>query len=117
MIKGITGGRYLNVVNGNPATTYIGNYSGQPGIGNMRYNPNTQNTEVWDGTAWISMATSFATVELNYEAQELLDWARQKRSEELTLKELMEKHPGVQDLEQKLDVMVALVTEQIKQGE
>ena len=117
MIKGITGGRYLNVINGNPATTYIGNYSSQPGIGNMRYNPNSQNIEVYDGNSWQIMSTSYATVELAHEAQDLLDWAREKRSEELALKELMEKHPAVHDLKQKLDVMVALVTEQIKQGE
>jgi hypothetical protein len=117
MIKGITGGRYLNVINGSPATTHIGNYSNQPGLGNVRYNPNSQNIEICDGNSWQIMNTSYATVELDYEARELLDWAREKRNEDLKLKELLEKHPAVRDLKEKLDVTVALVTEQAKQGE
>lgn len=117
MIKGIASGNYINVIGGSPSVTYIGNYSNQPGIGNLRYNPNTQNTEVWDGTTWMTMLSSYATVELNQEAQSLLDWARVKRAEEYELNKVIEQHPGVKDLKEKLDIMVALVQKQSKQGE
>jgi hypothetical protein len=95
MIKGITSsGRYLNVSSGSPST-YINSYSGQVGVGNMRYNTSTQNTEVYDGSNWIALAGSFATVGLNPEAESLLDWARKKRDEELMWAGMAENNEAV----------------------
>ena len=83
----------------------------------MRYNTQTNNLEVYDGVTWQVFQTTYATVGLSYEAESLLNWARDKRNEELEFKALIEKHPGVKDLKEKLDIMVTLVTEQAKQGE
>jgi hypothetical protein len=109
-------GPFIQVSGGAGGTPYIG-YGTGPGIGNMRYNPNSHNMEVFDGNAWITMPSQYATVSLDHEAVGLLEWARAKRDEELQFKELLEQHPGVRDLKEKLDIMVALVTKQIKQGE
>ena len=82
MIKGITqSGRYVTVSNGN-ASTYVNSYSGQQGVGNMRYNTSSQNMEVFDGNSWVMLNMAHASVGLNGEAESLLDWARKKRDEE-----------------------------------
>jgi hypothetical protein len=112
MIKSISStGRYLNAT-GNAGSNYINHYSGAQGVGNMRFNTGTQNIEIWDGSNWIVMATSHATVGLDSEAVELLDWARAKRHKEERIKELAQQHPGIQDLQQKLEVMIALVNQE-----
>jgi len=118
MISGITtAGPYMQVNNGsNPTPYFPNNYSSQ-GVGNMRYNTQTNNIEVYDGSSWQILQKSFASVGLSHEGQTLLDWAKEKRDQELKFKDLLEKHPGVKDLKEKLDIMVALVTEQAKQGE
>ena len=90
MIKSISStGRYFHT-SGGGGTNYINNYSGAQGLGNMRFN---------------------ATVGLDAEAIELLDWAKAKKQEEHRLKALAKQHPGIQDLQQKLEIMVALVNQ------
>lgn len=82
MIKDITAsGRYVQVTGGS-SSTYVNNYSGSQGVGNMRYNTSNQNMEVYDGSNWITLNMGYATVGLNSEAESLLDWARKKRDEE-----------------------------------
>lgn len=111
MIKSInSNSRYLGI-SGGEGGNYINHFSGAQGVGNMRFNTVNQRIEIWDGTSWIELATSFATVGLDPEAVELLDWARDKRQEELRIKKLAKQHPGIQDLQQKLEIMVALVSQ------
>ena len=82
MIKDImASGRYVQV-SGGSASTYVNNYSGSQGVGNMRYNTSNQNMEVFDGNNWVQLNMSYAQVGLNSEAESLLDWARKKRDEE-----------------------------------
>lgn len=107
----------MQVSGGSNPTPYFPNNYGSQGVGNMRYNTQNNNIEVFDGASWQILQTSFASVGLSYEAESLLNWAKQKRDEELKFKELLDQHPGVKDLKEKLDIMVALVTEQVKQGE
>jgi len=96
MIKGINqGGRYISVTGGMPGSNYINNYSGAQGIGNMRFNTSTQNVEVWDGNNWMTLQTSYATVQLDSEATSLLDWAKEKRDEEWKMQELIKTNPAV----------------------
>jgi len=95
MIKGITpSGRYITVTNGN-ASTYVNSYSGQQGVGNMRYNTSSQNMEVFDGNTWVILNMAHASVGLNGEAESLLDWARKKRDEELVWQAMAEKNSAV----------------------
>jgi hypothetical protein len=118
MIKSITAqGVYMQVKEGSTMTPYIPTNIGAQGVGNMRYNTQNQNLEVYDGATWQIFQTTYATVGLSYEAESLLNWAQEKRNEELKYKELIDQHPGIRDLKEKLDIMIALVTEQVKQGD
>lgn len=120
MIRSIyQGGRYLSVSGGQPSSPSIYNSygSGQSSgaqcfVGQMRYNTNTQNMEVFDGTMWQTWATNSATVTLTPEAEELLDWARKKRQEDVNLKMRMEQHPGLKDAYEKFMIMDALTLEE-----
>jgi hypothetical protein len=71
---------------------------------------------VYDGMTWLSMSTSFPTVELNGDVQLILNWARMKMSEEARIKELAAKHPSVSDAlqavahaEEQVRIVAALV--------
>ena len=99
MIKSIhSGSPFLTVSGGNPGSTYIGNYNNAPGVGNMRYNPNSQNIEVYDGSTWIILSAHHATLNLSDEAVSLLEWARRKRDEELYIERLAQTNPVIKDL-------------------
>lgn len=89
-----TSGRYMTVTGGT-ASTYINGYSGLQGVGNMRYNTSTQRMEVFDGNNWVQINTGYASVGLTGEAESLLDWAREKRNEEMAWKALAEKNQAV----------------------
>lgn len=95
MIRGITAGQFLTVSGGN-VSSHISTYSSNPGIGNMRYNTNTQNMEVYDGVNWQVLATSYANVELTGEAQSLLIWAREERANQLKRQHLIKDNPALQ---------------------
>lgn len=92
MIKGITqSGRYSMVSGGMPSSTFYQN--GQPMAGMVRYYNNE--LEVYDGNMWHRVANSYATVGLTPEAEELLDWAKQKRNEELDIQLQAKNNPAV----------------------
>ena len=121
MIKSIhTNGPFLNVSGGMPANTYIGHGSG-PGVGNMRYNPSSQNTEVFDGSTWVIMQSNSAYVSLTPDAVSLLEWARKKRDQELEMERLAESSPVIKDLvnqikdkEEQMKIVQALIKEEVK---
>lgn len=96
MIKGInTGGRYITVTGGSPSSTYVNNYSGGQGIGNMRFNTTNQNVEVFDGNTWIMLNTSYATVDLTFDAQQALEWVQKQRDKEAKREALMKTNPAL----------------------
>jgi hypothetical protein len=112
MIKDISPiGRYIHITSGQQST-YVNGYSGLQGVGNVRYNTSNQNMEVYDGTTWVTLNMGYASVGLNHEAESLLDWAKQKRNEELLLKDRMEKHPGLKEAYERLEIMKALTLEE-----
>ena len=94
MIKGITSSsQYITVSGGNAMNTYFS--PGAQGAGQMRYNTASNNIEVWDGVTWKELGTSYASIDLNYEAQELLQWARTQRQLDLNRKTLIENNPAL----------------------
>jgi hypothetical protein len=93
----MSSGRYIQITN-TSASTYINGYSGLQGVGNMRYNTSSQNTEVFDGNNWVILNMSIPSIGLSSDAESLLDWARQKRIEELELQSLAQEHPSIKDL-------------------
>ena len=95
MIKGISqSGRYLQVTGGSPINPYIP--AGGQSAGMLRYNTNMNTVEVYDGQVWKEVTNGYASVSLTGEAEALLDWARNKMSEELQYKALANEHPAVQ---------------------
>jgi hypothetical protein len=122
MIKSLhSSSPFLTVSGGNPGSTYIGNYSNAPGVGNMRYNPNNQNIEVYDGSTWIILSAHHANINLSDEAVSLLEWARKKRNEELERERLAETSPAIKDLvnqikdkEEQIKIVQTLLKEEVK---
>lgn len=122
MIKSISSNSpYIMVSGGSPGSTYIGNYGNGPGIGNMRYNPNSQNIEVFDGSTWVILSSQHSSISLSGEAVSLLEWARRKRDEEFERERLAEINPAIKDLitqikdkEEQIKIVQALIKEEVK---
>lgn len=123
MIKGINAtGKYTQVTGGS-SSTYINNFSGAQGVGNVRYNTSNQNMEVFDGNNWVMLNMSYASVGLTSEAESLLEWARKKRAEEIERDLLAHTNPTIKDLikqieekEQQILVVQNLLREESKIG-
>lgn len=95
MIKGInTSGRYITVQGGTPSNPYIS--PGAAGAGMVRYNPNMNQLEVNDGNSWQQISMSYATVELNHDAESLLDWARKERQRQQDREYRIKNNPALQ---------------------
>jgi len=123
MIKSIYSNTpFITVSGGNPGSTYIGNYSNNaPGVGNMRYNPNSQNIEVYDGSTWIILSAHHTNINLSDDAVSLLEWARKKRDEEFERERLAQTNPVIKDLvnqikdkEEQIKVVQTLLKEEVK---
>jgi hypothetical protein len=103
MIKGINqGGKYITVTGGMPGSNYVNNYSGAQGIGNMRFNTSNQNVEVWDGNNWMTLQSSYATVQLDDEAIRILDWAKKEMMKEIEIKSLAKDYPAISAAQENL---------------
>lgn len=98
MITSITSiGKYVEV-NYSTGSNHIVNPSGAQGVGNLRFNTNTQTMEVYDGNMWRPLNMNHSRVGLTPHAEVLLDWVEKKMREELELKELAETNSTIKDL-------------------
>lgn len=82
MLKGITGSSHIMVDGGYSTMPTFYNASGKDLVGQIKYNGSTQNIEIWDGSTWLSIGNTFATVRLEPTAQRAVDWAIKKMVEE-----------------------------------
>jgi hypothetical protein len=80
MIKGLQGVTGITVGGGNTALPYVGPNSSNPMTGMMRIH-NTE-LEVFNGSNWQMLSTSYATVGLDQDVLDIIQWARKKRQEE-----------------------------------
>jgi hypothetical protein len=120
MIKQISSSsRYIEVGGGNSFMPYINSSSSNPFTGQLRYDGGTQGLQVFDGSAWITMSGGYATVNLSTEAVSLLDWARDKRAEELAWQSMSKDHPAVAEAmelfkkaEERIKIVTALCREE-----
>ena len=94
MIKGIMGNKGVTVGAGDVSTPYINNNSSNPMQGMIRLWGN--DFQVFDGTAWIQLASSYATVSLDQDTQDLLQWARTQRQLERNRATLIENNPALE---------------------
>ena len=98
MITSITTiGKYVEV-NYSTGSNHIVTPSGAQGVGNLRFNTNTQTMEVYDGNMWRPLNVNNPRLGLTPYAEELLDWAEKKMREELELKALAETNSTIKDL-------------------
>lgn len=93
MIKGITGGRYITVSGGSPPTTYIS--PGAVGSGMMRYNGNMNCIEINDGSMWKQLDSSYAQIQLDPEAESILNWAKQERDRQRLREKRIQENPAL----------------------
>lgn len=93
MIRNLTAGYGIHVTNNSYSTPYID--PNRPSAGMVRYLNN--NLEIYDGSSWMVLQSSYPQVELTNEVQHILNWAREKMAEEEQIKELAAKHPTVAD--------------------
>lgn len=97
MIKGLaTSGKYTIVSSGNTSVPYINQNTNNPIQGMLRISGS--DLQVFDGSGWQFMNTSYSTVGLTGEAESLLDWAKQKRNEEMERDLLAATNPTIKDL-------------------
>jgi len=118
MIKGLMGGNGLNVNGGNTTVPYVSMDNTRPMQGMIRVWGSDM--QVFDGGSWISMSTSYATVELNGEAQSLLQWAREQKNKQAEREARIKKNPALQKAfenikraEENFDLIDALVKDYI----
>lgn len=94
MIKGIMGNGSVVVSGGNTSVPYVNQNTNNPMQGMIRVWGTDM--QVYDGTAWINMATSYATVELTGEVQSTIQWAREERNKQLAREKLIKENPALQ---------------------
>jgi hypothetical protein len=100
MIKGIMGGQGVVVSGGNTSVPYVNmnNYGSgnnvNPMQGMMRISGSDM--QVFDGSSWINLSTSYATVELNADTQSILQWARSERDKQSKREALIKDNPALQ---------------------
>ena len=116
MIKGIMGNHGVTVGAGDVSTPYVNNNSSNPMQGMIRLWGN--DFQVFDGTTWIQLASSYATISLDQDTQDLLQWARTQRTLERNRAVLIENNPALEKAykailraEQNFDILSKFVEE------
>jgi len=95
MIKGLMGTQGITVSGGDVSLPYIPPNANNPIQGMIRIN-NTD-FEVFNGTGWQSLPSSYATVKLDQDTQDLLTWARTQRTLERNRAVLIENNPALEN--------------------
>jgi len=121
MIKGLMGTCGVTVSAGNTSLPYVGPNPNNPMTGMLRIN-NTD-MEVFNGSSWQQLATSYATVTLDQDTQDLLQWARTQRQLEMNRATLIENNPALEKAykailraEQNFDILSKFVEEDNEHG-
>ena len=109
------GSRGVTVNGGNTSLPYVNQNSSNPMQGMVRVWGT--DLQVFDGTSWQVISTSYATVELDTETIMLLEWARKKKVEEELLITMPSDHPAVKAAKEnlnKIKLEVRRLEEQLK---
>jgi hypothetical protein len=93
MIKGLQGNIGLTVTGGNTSVPYVNQNNNNPIQGMIRVWGNDM--QVFDGSSWLNMSTSYATVGLDQDTQNLLQWVKSKQRQEIEILELAIKNEAV----------------------
>jgi hypothetical protein len=116
MIKGLQGISGVTVSGGNTTVPYVTANTGNPMQGMMRVWGSDM--QVFDGSMWHNLSTSYATVGLDQDTLDVVHWARKKRDEEMMWQSLAKDNKAVkialENLEQarqQLDITAKLSRE------
>lgn len=93
MIKGLQGVTGTTVSGGNTSLPYISPNSNNPLTGMLRINGTEM--EVFNGNNWQMISTSYATVSLDQETQDLLMWAKAQRQMALNRMTIAQNNPAL----------------------
>jgi hypothetical protein len=94
MIKGLMGGPGVVIQGGDTSVPYINQNIQNPMQGMLRVWGSEM--QVFDGSSWITMSSSYATVELTGETHVLLQWARDQRDKQFKREHLLKGNPALQ---------------------
>jgi hypothetical protein len=100
MIKGLMGTCGVTVSAGNTALPYVGPNVNNPMTGMIRIN-NTE-LEVFNGTSWQQISSSYATVSLDQEILDVIQWARAQRTMAMNRLTLAQNNPALMKALEKL---------------
>jgi hypothetical protein len=115
MIKGLQGSAHVVVTGGNTSVPYVNSNINNPVQGMMRISGSDM--QVFDGSGWLSMTTSYATVALSPTTEEAINWAKRKMQEEKDLHKRMEQHPGLKSAYEQFQIMDALTLKEDNSAE
>ena len=100
MIKGLMGTCGVTVSAGNTSLPYVGPNPSNPMTGMLRVH-NTE-IEVFNGTMWQQISSSYATVSLDQEILDVIQWARTQRTMAMNRLTLAENNPALMKALEKL---------------
>jgi hypothetical protein len=103
MIKGLMGTKGVLVSGGDTSLPYVSQNDLVPLQGMIRVWGTDM--QVYTGSSWMNMNTSYATVELDAETKSLLDYVRKQQKEDAELKALISghHHPAVRIAQENLN--------------
>ena len=93
MIKGLMGTCGVTVSAGNTTVPYINQNHSNPMQGMIRIWGSDM--QVFDGSAWMNLSTSYATVTLDQDILDIIQWARTQRQLELNRATLIKNNPAL----------------------
>ena len=87
------GSNGISVSGGNTSLQYVNQNNSNPMQGMLRVWGTDM--QVFDGSTWMNIQSSYATVELDQETKNLLEWAKKRKLEEELLITMPTDHPAV----------------------
>lgn len=84
---------HISVLCGYSPPNFYGNHG--LGVGNLRYNTNSQKFEVFDGNTWITMNPGSIEIKTSETLDRVVEWAEKKMREEAEIEMLAEQHPAM----------------------
>lgn len=99
------GSKGVNVLGGNTSLQYVNQNPNNPMQGMVRVWGT--DLQVFDGSTWQNIQSSYATIELDTETQAMLQWIRDKQAEERQIDALSNDHPAVRIAKENLNKVKA----------
>jgi hypothetical protein len=118
MIKGLTGGKGTVISGGSVSYPYVPMNTNNPIQGMLRLN--NQDMQVFDGSSWLTVGASYASVDLDADTQSLLEWARTERSRQSLRDERIRNNPAlkkayeaIQRAEANFDILDKIIADDV----